>query len=329
MHVVDDVDGVIVDQQITAQYDIGEHPIANTVPDLAGNKATCSFTITVIDADFPVMNCPLFATIEPTREDDPYHGYVSQSCDLDSSNVQAGVCGVKATDNVAVTNIFSVPSDEPLAFGDHTVTFLANDAQGNTARCEVVVTVQGSAEAMEEARILRLQEELEAGDISSVLEAENTTVALGQIEDLVGTLKPQDDKLINSVSNSLSSLDDIDTEAAQLTLLNISNSLVTLLLQQTHEGTCGDGTCQVNIEQCSSCPTDCGPCSFQGVTTVTAFIGYDAGSFKDFRTVKVTASSSSAISFVPLQLATLSASTTALGVEVIRATLRLDPNTPL
>ncbi|MCB0402094.1 MAG: HYR domain-containing protein, partial [Flavobacteriales bacterium] len=87
---------------------------------------TCSFTVTVVDAENPVITCPGATTI----------------------NTDAGLCTstasigtATATDNCTATP--TITNDAPASFpiGNTTVTWTATDASGNFATCTQVVTV--------------------------------------------------------------------------------------------------------------------------------------------------------------------------------------------
>ncbi len=108
-----------------AVFPIGATTVTWTATDGAGNTATCTQTITVEDAENPVITCPTDITI----------------------NTDAGLCTstaaigtATATDNCGVP---TVTNDAPTAFpiGNTTVTWTATDAAGNTATCTQVVTV--------------------------------------------------------------------------------------------------------------------------------------------------------------------------------------------
>lgn len=100
------------------------------VTDAAGNMATCSFTVTVLDVQPPVFNnCP---------------GNIVQVND-------PGVCGavvnwpkITASDNcpgVVVTFVSGMASGSLFAVGTTTVVYKATDASNNMATCSFTVTV--------------------------------------------------------------------------------------------------------------------------------------------------------------------------------------------
>ncbi|WP_148871266.1 HYR domain-containing protein, partial [Tenacibaculum adriaticum] len=111
-----------------ATFPIGDTTVTWTSTDAAGNTATCTQVVTVVDNINPTISaCPSAVTV----------------------NVDAGTCtasGVSlgaaptGTDNCGVPTI---TNDAPATFpiGDTTVTWTSTDAAGNTATCTQVVTV--------------------------------------------------------------------------------------------------------------------------------------------------------------------------------------------
>jgi hypothetical protein len=99
------------------------------VTDAAGNKASCSFTVTVTDNENPVISCPANIAV----------------------NVDAGICGAivnysapVGTDNCAgatTVQTAGLPSGSTFPVGVTTNTFEVTDATGNKASCSFTVTV--------------------------------------------------------------------------------------------------------------------------------------------------------------------------------------------
>jgi hypothetical protein len=110
-------------------YPVGTTTNTFVATDASGNTATCSFTVTVIDAEVPEINCP---------------GNISV-------NVAAGTCGAivnyatpSGTDNCpgAVTiQTAGLPSGAVFPIGVTLNTFKVTDAAGLTAECSFTVTV--------------------------------------------------------------------------------------------------------------------------------------------------------------------------------------------
>ncbi|WP_445722640.1 PKD domain-containing protein [Flavobacterium sp.] len=106
-------------------YPIGNTTVTWTATNPAGNTATCTQLITVVDAENPVITCPTAITI---------------NTDLGQCTSTASIGLATATDNCGVP---TVSNDAPTVFpiGDTTVTWTATDSVGNTASCTQIVTV--------------------------------------------------------------------------------------------------------------------------------------------------------------------------------------------
>jgi len=109
-------------------FPVGTTTQTFTVTDASGNMTTCSFTVTVIDNELPVIACP---------------ANITQSNDL-------GVCGAVVTfiapvgtDNCAsvTTQTAGLISGSTFPVGTTTNTFTTTDASGNTSTCSFTVTV--------------------------------------------------------------------------------------------------------------------------------------------------------------------------------------------
>ncbi|HEX2898333.1 MAG TPA: HYR domain-containing protein, partial [Bacteroidia bacterium] len=94
--------------------------------DAAGNTTSCSFVVTVVDAEAPVVTCPANISVS----NDP--GLCSAVVTYTAS----------ATDNCpGVTVSLNPASGSTFALGTTTVTATATDASGNNATCTFTVTV--------------------------------------------------------------------------------------------------------------------------------------------------------------------------------------------
>ncbi|MFT3885996.1 MAG: HYR domain-containing protein [Flavobacteriales bacterium] len=110
-------------------FQLGTTTVTHRVTDAAGNSTACSFTVTVIDAQPPSINCPADITV----------------------NAQPGLCGAVVnytppigTDNCtgAVTVRTSGPvSGSLFSVGTTTITHRVTDAAGNNTACSFTVTV--------------------------------------------------------------------------------------------------------------------------------------------------------------------------------------------
>ncbi len=128
-------------------FNVGTTTVTATATDVTGNFIACSFTVTVIDNEKPIITCPVAVTA--TR------------------NTNAGICTYKvlntefnatATDNCGVTSLTYVLSgatsgtgtslkDVLLTRGTTTVTWTAKDAANNTISCSFTVVVNDDQNA--------------------------------------------------------------------------------------------------------------------------------------------------------------------------------------
>ena len=110
-------------------FNLGTTTVTYTVTDASGNATSCSFDITIVDAENPVIVCPA----DITQPNNP------------------GVCGRTityaapiGTDNcpgATTTMIAGLASGSLFPIGTTVVTYEVTDAAGNTAQCSFNVTV--------------------------------------------------------------------------------------------------------------------------------------------------------------------------------------------
>jgi PKD repeat protein len=106
-------------------FPVGTTVVSYLATDAASNTATCSFTVTVIDNEAPVFNCPADLLI----------------CG-DNSVVTFSIPSF--TDNCAGANAVQISgptSGSTLTVGIYTVSFEAEDAAGNTSTCSYDIVV--------------------------------------------------------------------------------------------------------------------------------------------------------------------------------------------
>ena len=105
-----------------------------TTTDVAGNTATCAFSLTVVDVEPPqISDCPASATVPND------HGVASAWVNwvAPSATDNVGVSTWVETIDGSSSTDFSVN----LALGVHAVSYVATDASGNSAQCEFSITV--------------------------------------------------------------------------------------------------------------------------------------------------------------------------------------------
>jgi hypothetical protein len=110
-------------------------PIGTTVntfevTDAAGLKSSCSFSVTVTDAENPVIVCPANKVL------------VSDSGSCDATGVNLGTPVI--SDNCPGASIANNHPSTTYPVGVTTVTWTVTDASGNTATCTQTVTVLSS-----------------------------------------------------------------------------------------------------------------------------------------------------------------------------------------
>ena len=108
-------------------FNIGTTTVTYNALDAAGNTASCSFTVTVIDNTPPIiLNCPANITLNLKTRCDTIVSWIAP---LASDNCP----NVTLTSNIAPNTLFSI--------GTTNVVYTATDAAGNTATCTFNVTV--------------------------------------------------------------------------------------------------------------------------------------------------------------------------------------------
>lgn len=110
---------------VTQLFPLGTTTVIFTATDGAGNSATASTTVTVVDTTPPALTAPPDVTVEQTNK-------AGTPATIGSATV-SDICDA----NPAVTN--NAPATFPL--GTTVVTFTAKDASGNTSTATMKVTV--------------------------------------------------------------------------------------------------------------------------------------------------------------------------------------------
>jgi hypothetical protein len=99
------------------------------VTDASGNKTSCSFTVTVNDAENPVISCPSNIVLEPSC---PSGAIATWTAPVGTDNCPGAV--TTRTAGPAPGSVFPI--------GTTTVTYTVNDAHGNSTSCSFTVTVK-------------------------------------------------------------------------------------------------------------------------------------------------------------------------------------------
>lgn len=131
----DNCDGVVVPTVTQGQasgtvFPLGPTAVEFTAIDVAGNSNTCQFTVTVVDAEDPIVICPTD---------------VSVNVDANTCTAVVVYAPVTATDNctnpISATTDPSLLSGETFSLGTTTVMYSAMDEAGNVGTCSFDVTV--------------------------------------------------------------------------------------------------------------------------------------------------------------------------------------------
>ncbi|REJ81428.1 MAG: HYR domain-containing protein, partial [Bacteroidetes bacterium] len=124
----DNCSGSSVSNDAPAFFPVGTTTVTWTVEDASGNTATCEQLVTITDDEDPTISCPSDVTASAT----------AGACGKSASLVTLGV--PTYDDNCSGS---SVSNDAPAFFpvGTTTVTWTVEDASGNTATCEQLVTI--------------------------------------------------------------------------------------------------------------------------------------------------------------------------------------------
>jgi gliding motility-associated-like protein len=112
---------------VTTTYTLGANTVVWTVTDIHGNVTTVTQTVTVLDAEAPVVTCP---------------GDMTAYAAMDSTLTSVNWSAATATDNCVVDTVYSdVQIGAYLPLGATTVTYIALDESGNSDTCSFTITV--------------------------------------------------------------------------------------------------------------------------------------------------------------------------------------------
>ncbi|HEX2901057.1 MAG TPA: HYR domain-containing protein, partial [Bacteroidia bacterium] len=112
-----------------SSFPVGTTTNTFRVTDASGNTATCSFTVTVIDNQAPVISCPANISVNATT------GLCAAAVTFTAPN------GTDNCSGATTTQIAGLASGASFPVGTTTNTFRVTDASGNTATCSFTVTV--------------------------------------------------------------------------------------------------------------------------------------------------------------------------------------------
>src|SRR5256885_6550695 len=108
-------------------FPVGTTVVTNTATDSHGNTSACTFTVTIIDTQNPVISCPANLVLS------------ANTGQCTRSNV---MFTVTANDNCGTVSVVSVPaSGSTFPIGVTVVTNTATDSHGNSSVCLFTVTI--------------------------------------------------------------------------------------------------------------------------------------------------------------------------------------------
>jgi hypothetical protein len=123
-------------------FGVGTHTVTYTATDMSGNTATCSFTVTVSDNQFPTITCPA-NNMKGVDEGKCYYTVVGTIQDPTGVNDNCGVASVTYTLSGATTGSGSTTlAGVVLKKGVTTVTWKVTDNYGNMTTCSFTVDVK-------------------------------------------------------------------------------------------------------------------------------------------------------------------------------------------
>ncbi|MCK7539601.1 MAG: HYR domain-containing protein [Marinilabiliales bacterium] len=127
----------------SAQFNLGLTTVTYTATDGSGNENTCSFTITILDVQDPVITCPGSSIHCATSVNNPTYTAVGSEFDPVGYGDNCSVASV--TNNLNGT---STLAGQAFTVGTTTVTWTIVDGSGNSAQCNFTVTVHARPTAV-------------------------------------------------------------------------------------------------------------------------------------------------------------------------------------
>ncbi|MEW5802235.1 MAG: HYR domain-containing protein [bacterium] len=132
--VIDNIDNPVesIINNAPAILPLGDTDVTFTATDKAGNAASCTAVVSVIDTTVPAITCPSNIIVEAEGP---------EGTSASNTEIQAFLTGAVAED--LVDGLVEVTNDAPsvLGLGDTVVTFTAIDKAGNPASCTATVSV--------------------------------------------------------------------------------------------------------------------------------------------------------------------------------------------
>ncbi|HRK29227.1 MAG TPA: HYR domain-containing protein, partial [Chitinophagales bacterium] len=161
-----------------SMFSAGITTVVYTATDLAGNFATCAFTVTVTDGQVPTLVCPANQVIT-----------AGNACSATVTWIVPS-----GSDNCGIATVTgSAQPGSTFGTGTTTVTYTATDISGNTATCSFTITVNGAASGISSfACPANISQNASAGTCSRVVNwtLPTATDNCGGVATVTGTHNP-------------------------------------------------------------------------------------------------------------------------------------------
>ncbi|WP_416865788.1 MAG: FG-GAP-like repeat-containing protein [Imperialibacter sp.] len=240
--------------------DVGENTVEFSITDAGGNTSTASVTVTVVDAQAPVVQSQ-DVTLQLDAE-----GNATLSVD----QVDNG-----STDNCSFTSSLSKTSFTCAELGENTVDFTLTDASGNTSTASVTVTVVDAQAPVVQSQDVTLQLDADGNATLSVDQVENgSTDNCSFASSLSKTFFTCAELGENSVDFTLTDASG-NTSTASVTVTVVDAQAPVVQSQDVTLQLGADGNATLSVDQVDNGSTD--NCSFTSSLSKTAFSCADVG----------------------------------------------------
>ncbi|HZN93574.1 MAG TPA: HYR domain-containing protein, partial [Myxococcales bacterium] len=212
-----------------SQFPLGSTTVVVVATDAAGNAATSSFVVAVVDTTAPAITCPADQTFEATS----------------AAGAPVDFTPATATDAVSTPAIdYSPAQGSQLPLGTSAVTATAADDAGNTAQCTFQVTVQDTtAPALSLPADQTFDAQSGAGAVVTYVPATATDAVSTPV--LVHTPAPGTQFPMGVTTVSVTATDaagNTSTGSFTVTVSDLSPPALSCPANQTFEATSGAGT---------------------------------------------------------------------------------------
>ena len=156
-------------------FPLGTTTVTFIANDGNGNDSSCSFTITVVDNENPVITCP--SNITANTGANSCNAFVNYSLPTVTDNCATGIVPVLTAGQ---------NSGSSFALGTTTVSYQANDGNGNSATCSFTITVEDNVDPQILACPLDITANVEAGTCGATI----VYAAVNATDNCAGAITP-------------------------------------------------------------------------------------------------------------------------------------------